>query len=56
MTDLTPEQRKAVIEAVTQLFGGWVDAWDTATLQEQNIAVVCFLAGVRWAEEQKEKR
>lgn len=55
MPDLTPEQRKAVIEAVTALNGGWVDAWDTATVMEQNIAVACFLAGVRWAEEQNKR-
>ena len=49
MTDLTPEHREAVIEAVTQLSKGWVDAWENATMLEQSIAIACFLAGVRWA-------
>jgi hypothetical protein len=52
---LTPEQRKALIEAATQRFKGWVDAWERGhTDEEREELAHFFLAGVRWA--QKEKR
>jgi hypothetical protein len=55
MPDLTPEQEKALIEAVTEDWRFWVDAWDRGLNdQERKWATVGFLAGVRWA--QKEKR
>jgi hypothetical protein len=55
MADLTAEQEKALIEAVTQRLSGWVDAWERGTTDEEREEYAYyFLAGVRWA--QKEKR
>lgn len=56
MTDPTPEQREAVIEAVTEHWGSLGDAWDNIlTEADRNLAIALFLAGVRWAEEQKKR-
>jgi hypothetical protein len=47
--DLTPEQEKALIEAVTTRT--WVDGWERGLTEEQrDDAAYYFLAGVKWAE------
>jgi hypothetical protein len=55
MPDRLAEARKAVTEAVTQAYKGWVDAWEQSTEIERKIARRAFLAGVRWAQREKEK-
>jgi hypothetical protein len=53
-TDLTTEQRKALIEAVTQRLKGYVDAWERCTTDEEREEYAYyFLAGVKWAEGQE---
>lgn len=53
MSDLTLEQRKALIEAATQRLSGYSDAWERGfTDDERDSAAYYFLAGVKWAEKQ----
>ncbi len=50
LADLTAEQRKALIEAATEHWKGWVDAWERGyNDRERQVATDFFLAGVKWA-------
>jgi hypothetical protein len=54
LAELTPSQRKALIEAVTADWGGWSDAWDHGLDEtDREEAAESFLAGVRWAEREQ---
>jgi hypothetical protein len=54
MLELTESQRKALIEAVTQRWDNWVDAWERGLTDTQQEEVAhYFLAGVRWAQSVK---
>jgi hypothetical protein len=53
---LTAEQRKALIEAVTEHYHGQGDAWDNILDPlDRKHTVVGFLAGVRWAQKDEPK-
>lgn len=49
--ELTPEQEKAFIEAITDAYSGWVDAYEQHFdgPEDERVGRAIFLAGVRWA-------